>query len=87
MTTALKKITDSLLNLPEAQRLEVADLLYGSAVQDTPEEIDSAWSDEVARRLKEYKTGKAKAHSEAEVHTRIQKVLNETRRRASRRDR
>lgn len=84
MTTTLKKITDSLRTLPQRQRLEVADTLYASAVEDSPEEIEQAWSDEVKRRLSEYRAGKAVVHTEAQVHARIQKVLNETRRRVAR---
>lgn len=87
MTTALKKITASLMELPQSQRLEVADILYGGAVQDSPEEIDQAWSEEVKQRLDEYKKGKTAVHTEEEVHTRIQKILNETRRRVARRNR
>ena len=87
MTTTLKKITDSLKSLPRSQRLEVADRLYSSAVEDSPEEVEQAWSEEVRRRMEAYRSGKTVVHSEAQVHTRIQKVINETRRRAARRNR
>jgi putative addiction module component (TIGR02574 family) len=87
MTTALKKITDSLKTLPRAQRLEVADTLYSSAIEDSPEAVEQAWSDEVKRRLDGYRAGKAVVHTEEQVHARIQKVLNETRRRVARRNR
>lgn len=79
MTTALKEITDSLMTLPQAQRIEVADTLYRTANQDRPEEIEQAWSEEIKRRLDEYHAGKAVVPSEEEVNTRIQKVLDETR--------
>lgn len=84
MTSAIKKITDSLKTLPQAQRLEVADTLYASAVEDSPEEIERAWSGEVKRRLDEYHAGGTVIHTEEQVHTRIQKVLHETRRRVAR---
>jgi Putative addiction module component len=84
MTVALKKITDSLKTLPPAQRLEVADSLYAGAVEDSPEEIEHAWSTEVKHRLDEYSAGKAVIHTEEQVHARIQKVLNEARRRTGR---
>jgi len=84
MTTTLKKITDSLKTLPQAQRLELADTLYASAVEDSPEAVEQAWSDEVKHRLETYRAGKVVVHTEAQVHTRIQKVLHETRRRVAR---
>jgi hypothetical protein len=84
MTMTLKKITDSLKTLPQAQRLEVADMLYASAVQDSPEEVERAWSSEVERRLKAYRGGKAVVHTEEQVHACIQKVLHETRHRVAR---
>jgi putative addiction module component (TIGR02574 family) len=87
MTTTLKKITDSLKALPQAERLEVADSLYSSAIEDSPEAVERAWSDEVKRRLEEYRAGKAVVHTEKQVHARIQKVLNETRRRVARSNR
>ncbi|HEY3763156.1 MAG TPA: addiction module protein [Verrucomicrobiae bacterium] len=84
MTVALKKITDSLKALPQAQRLEVADTLYAGAVEDSPEEIERAWSVEVKHRLDQHRAGKTVAHTEQQVHARIQKVLNEARRRVGR---
>lgn len=87
MTTTLKRITDSLKSLPRAQRLEVADELYSSAVEDSPAENEQAWSDEVKRRLDDHRAGKAVVHTEDQVHARIQKVLHETRRRTARRHR
>jgi hypothetical protein len=87
MTTTLKKITDSLRTLPRAQRLELADTLYAGAVEDSPEEIEQAWSDEVKQRLAAFRAGKAVVHTEAQVHARIQKVLHETRRRVARSNR
>ena len=87
MKTALKEITDSLMSLPQAQRLEVADTLYASAAQGSPEEIDQSWSEEVKRRLIQYRADEAAVHTEREVHARIQKVLDEARRRVGRRNR
>jgi putative addiction module component (TIGR02574 family) len=75
MTTTLKQITDSLRTLPQAQRLELADTLYAGAVEDSPEEVDQAWSEEVKRRLDEFHAGKAVLHTEEQVHARIQTVL------------
>jgi len=86
MTTTLKKITESLKALPQAKRIEVADSLYSSAVEDSPEEVERAWSVEIKRRLEEFQAGKAVVHSEKQVHARIQKVLHETRRRVARRN-
>jgi putative addiction module component (TIGR02574 family) len=87
MKTSLREITNSLMTLPRAERLEVADSLYANAVQGSPEELEQAWSEEVSRRLRQYRAGQAPVHTEAQVHARIQKILGETRRRTGRRNR
>lgn len=50
----IEAIVEQLLRLPEAQRLAISRQLAAGIGRD---EIDEAWSQEVARRIREIETG------------------------------
>jgi putative addiction module component (TIGR02574 family) len=65
--------------LPEDQRVELAETLLAS-VNDFAPDVESAWRDEVARRVDEIESGKAIIVGADEVHRRARAALDEARR-------
>jgi len=54
-----KDIIEAALKLPDAERMEVAELLYESVEEWVDPEEDEAWDREIKRRLKLVDEGKA----------------------------
>ena len=79
MTTLLEKIADDLMRLSPAERLELADTLYGSVEQPMDADVEMAWEKEIDRRVDDYEAGKASVVSAEEAHGRIRKALDEAR--------
>lgn len=60
--------------LPPEERLRLAEELL-SSVQDSDEEIEAAWAEEIERRLEEVENGTAKLIPAEEVFAEIRRLL------------
>ena len=59
MTTQLQALLDAALQLPDADRGELANTLYDS-LDDTSTLVDEDdWGDELKRRIDDYRSGKS----------------------------
>jgi len=85
MTTALKKQADELASkLTVKQRIEFAERVMAGVNDFVDDETERAWDQEIKRRLDEYRSGKVKTISSAQVHAELKRKLNEIKaRRAS----
>lgn len=54
-------LLDAALKLPDEAREAFADRLYDSLDESNRADIESAWSDEIQRRIEELNSGKEKA--------------------------
>jgi putative addiction module component (TIGR02574 family) len=71
MDEQTRKIFDDALQLPESARAKLAATLIDSLDQSRDEDAESAWSDEIERRLKEIDSGEVKLLSYDEVRSRL----------------
>jgi putative addiction module component (TIGR02574 family) len=53
----VQELFNSALSLSDPDRAELAGLLIGSLEDDHGEDVQAAWSDEIARRLEELNSG------------------------------
>jgi putative addiction module component (TIGR02574 family) len=60
--------------LPPEERIRLAEELL-SSVQDSDEEIEGAWAQEIERRLEEVESGTAKLIPAEEVFAEIRRLL------------
>lgn len=62
MSPSAKKLLEEALALPEDARADLAAALLESLDEptDPPHEVEAAWTDEIARRLREVETGAVK---------------------------
>lgn len=58
MAKSVEQIEAELLNLPSRERARLAEVLISSLDEDA--EIEQAWSEEIARRAAELRSGKVK---------------------------
>lgn len=65
MTTKAAKVLRDAIQLPAADRADIASCLYGTLDDDVIAELDRDWENEIRRRLKEIDGGKAKRVSRA----------------------
>jgi putative addiction module component (TIGR02574 family) len=64
------------LNLPEKERAELAASLIDSLDPKVDEDVEAAWQAEIARRIEEIETGKARAIPWEEVREKGRRLLN-----------
>jgi putative addiction module component (TIGR02574 family) len=76
-TRALEK---EVLDLPPRSRVRLAEKIIESVDDFTSYEIASAWSDEIARRVKEIESGKARGIPAEKAMAKARRALNEARR-------
>ena len=63
MTSQARKILEEALALPEDERLFLAEALQESVEHvESQEDVDAAWREEIARRLKSIEDGTAVLH-------------------------
>jgi hypothetical protein len=67
MTTDFKEIEDSALKLDKMDKARLADELLQSIHGEVHPDIEQAWIQEVQRRKKSLKSGKASLHPASEV--------------------
>jgi putative addiction module component (TIGR02574 family) len=73
--TKLAQILGDALSLDVGERAALAERLLASLEELTEEEADRLWAEEAARRLKEYRAGRARAIPADEVHARAERLL------------
>ena len=61
MTTELHTLFAAALELPSADRVELAERLWESLEDETPSKSESEWDDEIRNRIAEHRAGTAKA--------------------------
>lgn len=72
MTTTLKNLAESVVQLPPKDRAFLAGRLLDSLEEN---DLDQAWRDEAVRRRDEIRSGKVKPIPAEEVYRRIDKLL------------
>jgi putative addiction module component (TIGR02574 family) len=77
MTTEAKELVKKALKLPNKQRAMIASRLFKSVEQD---EIEKAWGQEIAKRIREYESGKVKSIPWEQVRKEMIKRQNECKR-------
>lgn len=70
----IEAIVEKLLSLAPEHRLAISKWLAASIVQ---EDIDKAWSTEIARRVAEIESGAVKGVSSAQVRHEIEELVGE----------
>jgi putative addiction module component (TIGR02574 family) len=65
---ALSEVTKDALGLPPQQRVTLARILLDSS-EPASSEIESAWEDEICRRIQAIQSGTAKSRSMDDVFT------------------
>jgi len=71
VTSAAKKILDEALSLPDQDREALVEVLITSLEQDSPEDVEKAWSQEIVRRLERHERGETVAVDWDEATRRI----------------
>ena len=67
MSTEFEKLKDDLLSLPVESRASLAQVLIASLDEESDDNIDSLWEEEIRRRHSEVKSGKAVLRSADQV--------------------
>ena len=73
-TGARSELSRKARALPPEERIRLAEELI-SSVQDSDEEIEAAWAEEIERRLEEVENGTAKLIPAEEVFAEIRRIL------------
>ncbi len=71
MNEPAKKILDEALQLSVSQRAEVAAELLASLDGEPESDVESAWAEEIERRIQRIRAGQAKGRPWAEVRERF----------------
>ena len=74
MSSLIDEISRKARALPPEERIRLAEELL-SSVQDSDEEIEAAWAEEIKRRLEEVENGTAKLIPAEEVFAEIRRLL------------
>jgi len=74
MSSLIDELSRKARNLPPEERIRLAEELL-SSVQDSDEEIEAAWAQEIERRLEEVENGTAKLIPAEEVFAEIRRLL------------
>ena len=74
MSSLIDELTRKARTLPPEERIRLAEELL-SSVQDSDEEIEAAWAQEIERRLEEVENGTAKLIPAEEVFAEIRRLL------------
>jgi len=67
VTEAARKIFDEALALPEQDRLELAEALFGSLSAEDQAQVDEAWRTEVCLRMRRVRSGEVELESWEDV--------------------
>ena len=77
MPTTLESITHEALELPRPQQIRLAHYLLSLDDEPVDPEIEAAWEDEIAARLKAYQEGRLKTVPFEQVKREIDSRLRE----------
>jgi putative addiction module component (TIGR02574 family) len=67
------------LDLPPRSRVRFVEKIIESVDDFTSKEVETAWTEEIGRRVKEIESGKARGISASEVMTKARRALHEAR--------
>jgi putative addiction module component (TIGR02574 family) len=79
----IRALEKEVLELPPRSRARFAEKIIETIDDYTDPEIESAWTEEIGRRVKEIESGQVKGIPAAEVMTKARRALHETRRLSS----
>lgn len=74
MPSLIDELSRKARSLPPEERIRLAEELL-SSVQDSDEEVEAAWEEEIKRRLDEVESGTAKLIPAGEVFAEIRRLL------------
>jgi putative addiction module component (TIGR02574 family) len=75
MSPDIDELRKQVMSLPAEARADLASSLIDSLDQTVDEDVEAAWQEEIARRVDELESGKAKTIPWAEVRRRGQELL------------
>lgn len=75
MSAAAKQIVEAALKLDPAERVHVAELIWESVDDQSAENVEQLWREELARRRQKIESGQARFFSVDEVKAEAQKIL------------
>lgn len=78
MASKTQNVIDKALRLTPAQRAEVAERILASLEPEEDQDVELAWQQEIARRVAEVKSGKAKLIPWETVRKQVREKLRET---------
>jgi putative addiction module component (TIGR02574 family) len=67
------------LDLPPRSRVRFVEKIIESVDDFTSKEVETAWTEEIGRRVKEIESGKARGIPTSEVMTKARRALHEAR--------
>ncbi|MDA0738414.1 MAG: addiction module protein [Nitrospirae bacterium] len=79
MSHDVEQIAEDLLKLPSSSRAELAERLLGSIEDFTTPDVEQAWKNEVAKRIKEYESGVVQCIPATDVFKAAREKSNEGR--------
>lgn len=79
MTTEAERVLDAALKLPPREREQLVEALDQSLSEGTLEEIESAWVEEVRRRVAQIDSGEARPVSSQSTRRMMAEVLERVR--------
>ena len=80
MNARTRKLLEEVLELPASERaLLVAELDASLEGEDTPEEVEKAWAEEIERRVLDVEEGRVQAIPASEVHQALRDRLRSAR--------
>lgn len=74
MPTSVEQLATQAIALSPQDRAQLADLLLASLPDDADAELDSAWDQEIMRRVAAVESGTARLFSAADVHSEARKI-------------
>lgn len=75
----IRALEKEVLELPPRSRVRLVEKIIESMNDYTDPEIETAWTQEIGRRMTDIETGKAGGIPAAEVMTKARRALNKTR--------
>lgn len=76
----IRALEKEVLDLSPRSRLRLVEKIIESVDDFANKEVETAWSDEIGRRVQEITSGKARGIPASNVMAKARRVLNETRR-------
>ena len=76
MSPAAKEVLDKAMALPAESRRRLGEQLLESCTDDSQEEIEREWRDEIMRRIEEVRRGEAKMETLEEVRAHLRAARN-----------